>query len=88
MAMFLINVIPITRGILKENLSYFSSEDIPIGSLVEVPLRNKKISALVVDKKNAAEAKAEIKKADFSIKKISEIKYSKFLPQEFIETAK
>lgn len=85
--MYILEVIPISKGISKETFSYFSSFDIPVGSIIKVPLRKRIISALVIDKKNIEESKAEIKSSDYSLKKISSAKYTNLLSKHFIEAS-
>jgi primosomal protein N' (replication factor Y) (superfamily II helicase) len=93
--MKLLSVIPIARGINKENLSYFTSSDVSIGCVVKVPLRKKTIPAIVVKIEDVADVKAEIKNASFETRKIEtrptgssgrEIKSTHFLTPEFIQT--
>ncbi|HZS42951.1 MAG TPA: primosomal protein N' [Candidatus Paceibacterota bacterium] len=85
--MRLIEVIPISKGISYEVLSYFSAEDIPLGSMVEVELRKRKIKGLVVSSRDATEAKGEIRAADFTLKKIEKVEFNFFLSPAFIRTA-
>jgi primosomal protein N' len=85
--MKVIEVIPISKGIARETLSYFSIDDIPLGSIVEVPVRTRKVPALVIAKRSAHEIKGEIKSATFAIKKVTKIKFSHFFLPEFIEAA-
>jgi len=85
--MFIIEVIPISRGITKETLSYFSAERISPGSLVSVPLRKKTVNALVVSARDARDAKSEIRGSDYEMKKIGEFKSEKFLSESFIKSA-
>lgn len=82
--MKVITVSPISKGFLKENLSYWSALDIPVGSVISVPLRNKEIPALVLSIKDASDLKAELKSIPFSLKKITETKYSTFFRKEFL----
>jgi primosomal protein N' len=84
--MKIIEVIPISRGIGKETLSYFTSEDIKAGAIVSVPLRNKTISGLVVGVEDVAEAKSAIKSAPYTIKKIEKLSHHDFFSTEFIES--
>jgi primosomal protein N' len=85
--MYILEVIPISKGISKDTLSYFSSIDIPVGSIVKVPLRKRVIPALVIDKKSIEESKAEIKSSDYSLKKISGTNYTNLLSKQFVEAA-
>jgi len=46
--MFIITIIPISRGIGKDTLTYFTAEKVALGSLVSVPIRGKKSHGLVI----------------------------------------
>ncbi|MFZ2038843.1 MAG: primosomal protein N' [Minisyncoccia bacterium] len=84
--MKLIGIIPISRGIAKEKLSYFSTEDFPIGSIVYVSLRSKNIPGLVVSSQDALEEKSSIKKLSFTIKKVSKKPPVELFLPNFIKT--
>jgi primosomal protein N' len=84
--MYVITVIPISRGIGKENLSYFTAAPVELGSVVEVPLRKKYVSALVIESKDARSMKTEIRKADFSLRKIEKLTSKPFLSEAFMKT--
>ncbi|MDP1729264.1 MAG: hypothetical protein Q8L27_03620, partial [archaeon] len=85
--MKIVTVIPLKRGILKEELTYFSAQKIPIGSIVSVPVRNKKILGLVILIEDVSKIKSNIKNMDFNLKKIIEIKKQSIFKKEFIESA-
>lgn len=86
--MKVIDVIPISRGIGKESLSYFTSEDAQPGAIVRVPLRGKTVAALVIGTENIEEKKAEIKAQSFSIKKAEGLVSKRVFREEFIAMAK
>lgn len=86
--MHIITVIPISRGISKDTLTYFTKQDLPSGSIVSIPLRNKNIHGLVIQSKRAEELKSELKSLSYSIKKIESIKTHTFLSNSFIEATK
>ncbi len=85
--MKLLKVFPITKGVNKDSLSYFTTANILAGSIVKVPLRKKIVPALVVSVEEAISAKAEIKDADFTVRKIDKIKTSHLLTPEFMDSA-
>lgn len=82
--MNIISVIPIARGIFKDELSYFSTKDIPLGAVVTVPIKNKLIKALVTKVAPAADLKTELKSSDFSMKKIAEVTATGLFTSEFL----
>ncbi len=70
--MRLIHVVPLARGVFKEELSYFSSKKIEPGTLVAAPLRGKRAPALVVGSEEAVSAKAYLRSLPYQMKKIEE----------------
>ena len=84
--MKILSVIPLKKSILKGNLTYFSSLDIPVGSIVSIPLRNKKTLGLVVAIEDLSQEKSNVKKMNFNLKKIDEIKGSSVFLKEYFET--
>jgi primosomal protein N' (replication factor Y) len=85
--MKVIEVIPISRGINKEQLSYFTASEVEIGSLITVPLRKRTIPAIVVSLSEVEDIKSEIKNSDFALKKIEKTKSHKLLLKNFIDSA-
>ncbi len=85
--MTIIEVIPIGKGITSDTLSYFTSIDVPLGAIVDIPLRSKTIQGIVVSVRNAEDIKSEIKKASFALKKVEKLKSNEFFSKEFILAA-
>lgn len=86
--MKLVHVIPIAKGIGKETLSYFTKSDIPNGSIVLAPIRNREVFSIVVGEEEVQDVKTKIRTGEFSIKKVSGKSSKKiFLPQ-FINATK
>ncbi len=82
--MFIIEVIPISKSVKVDTLSYFTLKELTIGSIVTVPLRSKNISAIVISIRNAEDIKSEIKSASFSLKKLDKVKSKEFFGKEFM----
>ncbi|HEY9583702.1 MAG TPA: hypothetical protein VJI66_01920 [Candidatus Paceibacterota bacterium] len=81
----IIEVIPISRAVGKESLLYFTSENIPLGAIVDVPLRKKTVQGVVISTRKADEMKSEIKSSGFALKKIEKVKSKQFFTKEFME---
>ncbi len=82
--MYIVTVIPIKKSLQKEYLTYFSSTDIALGSIVSIPVRFKIIDALVVNTENARDLKTDLKTREYQLKKIEKIKGpSPFTPSFF-----
>ena len=79
-------VIPLKRGIQKEELSYFTGQHVTPGIIVRVPVRRSTVNALVVDVKSVEAEKNNIKNADFNLKKITEILGPSPLRNELFDT--
>lgn len=84
--MKILSVLPLKKGVLKGNLSYFSALDIKEGHIVEIPIKNKKNLALVISAEELKETKGDVKKMDFNLRKISENKGESIFLKEFLET--
>lgn len=85
--MHILTVIPISRGISKDTLTYFTNKDVAIGSIVSIPIRSKKGFGLVIKTESASNLKSELKTLSYSIKKIENITARGFLLDSFIQSA-
>lgn len=85
--MFVIDVIPINKGVFSDKLSYFSSAEVADGSLVRVQLRGKLTEGLVVGHTAVADVKSQLKSEGFALKKISKIVSAQFLSPVFLQAA-
>ena len=65
----LIEVIPIAKS-GRDNLSYFSLEKLKVGQIIRVPLRRSEVPAVITSVKSVGEAKANLRTASYSLKKI------------------
>ena len=86
--MRIIEVSPMAKGISRETLTYFTAEDILPGAIVEVPVRNRTVTAFVLSSRDAHHLKSEIKSASFTLKKLGKLKSSHFFLPSFIECAR
>lgn len=83
--MFIATVIPLSKNIQKENLTYFTAKEIPLGSIVSVPVRSKMVDALVIELDNVSNLKGGVKDADYQLKKIDTVKGMAPFRQSFFE---
>lgn len=86
--MFIVKVIPFSRSFRKEELSYFSIKEIPVGSIVTIELRKKEIQGLVVASKKGKDLKSEIKSSAFKLKKIKGSAKNILIRKELVRSAK
>lgn len=81
--MYVIDVIPFSKGVPPGALSYRSAKQLLPGALVSVPLRKKRVRGIVVSVAEVRDAKAELKRASFSLS--GDLKELGTLPSELIE---
>ncbi|MEX0916769.1 MAG: hypothetical protein WDZ44_01560, partial [Candidatus Spechtbacterales bacterium] len=70
--MYVYSVIPLTKipRPQPQIVSYFSAENLARGALVLVPLGRRVVSAIVVEKLDARDAKQTIRNSPYTLKKI------------------
>lgn len=86
-----VEVIPISRGMTKPALSYFTTRVLSVGDFIKVPVRHSSLPAVVIRVHNASSAKGDLKQSSFSLKKISEQNNANAqvsLPETLMEAAK
>lgn len=86
--MHLVEVMPITRSVLKDSLSYFSSKALPEGSFVYVTVRKSQIPAIVIASRPVEHAKSEIKQLPYTLKKLDSEDARTLFSKAFIESAR
>ncbi len=86
--MRVITVIPIAKGIFRQELSYFTSKNVSPGMLVSIPVRKKTAPALVIASQEIKKIKSGLKRADFSLKSIKDTGAKNFLRPEFLEACR
>ncbi|MDD5760601.1 MAG: hypothetical protein PHF45_00870 [Candidatus Pacebacteria bacterium] len=73
--MFILDVAPLTHIPMGQPqiFSYFSKTDLKRGCLVEIPLNQRKIMAVVLKSENISLRKVSLKKADFVLKPVNKV---------------
>lgn len=84
--MQILHVIPIARSLETEVLSYFSVKKVTHGTMVTVPLRKKKIRAIVVNSFSVTDLKSQVKGAGYQLRNISEIHDIQVFSPAFLKT--
>ena len=77
--MYLLKVIPIATKLPEKYFSYFSLAKITSGSLVEIKIKNRKISGIIVEVKDVRSEKINLKGENFSLKKIERVIKENFI---------
>lgn len=71
--MYIATVIPIARGVPFDVLTYYCSELLASGTLVQIPLGKQHVYGFVSETTPLSEAKTFVKQAAFSLKKIKNV---------------
>ena len=85
--MFIVEVVPLMRGNTADALSYYCAEPLPIGALVTIPVRKREVQGLVIDLKPVSAAKAALRAATFSLRKLQSQKDVPVLPEAVLKAA-
>ena len=83
--MRIVTVIPFSRNIHKDSLTYFTAKDIAVGAIVSVPVRKKLVDAFVIETRDVLASKSDVKLAAFNLKKVEKVKGPSFLRPEFFK---
>ncbi len=84
--MRIVSVVPLKKGILKGDLTYFTGLDVAVGDIVYVPLRGEKTLALVTSIEDLKESKSDVKGMNFNLKKVTAGLGPSLFRKEFLET--
>jgi primosomal protein N' len=87
MAMKILSVIPILRGVAPDILSYYTGLQVQEGALIEVPIRKRHAPALVVRVEDVKESTSDIRRAAYALKKAKRVLSPHALPQAVLATA-
>lgn len=71
--MYVATIIPIARGIPFDTLTYYSGAALAAGTLVSIPFGKQLIVGIVIESVPLTEAKALVKSAAFSLKKVKQV---------------
>ena len=82
--MYIVAVIPISRGSSIDELSYFSALEYPAGSFVSVPIRGKERTALVLSSEKVHNVKAALRTNGYVLRKIPRQKSRQLVTPEYI----
>ncbi len=85
--MYVIEVIPMRRGMHHGALSYFSKTPYPRGTLLEIPLRKQQTQGVVLSCEGVSAAKTALRSATFSLRKLPVQDHIYTLPESLITTA-
>jgi primosomal protein N' (replication factor Y) len=84
--MKILTVMPFKKGVLKEEFTYFSAKEVENGSIVSIPMRNKKELGIVISSEDASDLKINIKELSYNLKKIEEVKEKSIFKKELLES--
>src|SRR3989344_1003262 len=85
--MFIVRIIPLQKGGHLGELTYFSRTPYEPGTFLQVPVRNRMISAMVIETSPAPALKSALRNMTFSLKKLPEQEHAPQLSPATIITA-
>ncbi len=85
--MFIVEVSPLLKGANLESLSYYSAIPYEPGTLLKIPVRNKEATGLVLSCKPVSAARAAVRAATFSLRKLPEQVSGSGLSTNLVATA-
>lgn len=85
--MYIAEILPFTKNLYKEHLSYFTAKEVAPGALVYIDVRKKTVPGIVLKCESATENKSDVRSKDFALKKIRKISPTSPLQQEFCTVA-
>ncbi len=86
--MYVIEVIPLTRGNQIASLTYYSKITFEIGSIIQISIRKQTVRGLVINVEPVSSAKTTLRAATFTLRKLPEQEVVKPLPPVLLETAR
>lgn len=85
--MYVTEITPLIKNAPKEPLSYYTSQELPAGSIVWLPVRKKIVSALVLSQTAAPLSKLTLKAASFNLRRLPQQENPSILPQAVLKLA-
>jgi primosomal protein N' len=82
--MKIVTVIPLKKSVWRDNLSYFTAQDAPLGSLATVPVRGQQVLSLIIDSREVSDLKSELKTVDWQMRKVTKIKKVNYFDSKFM----
>lgn len=84
--MKILTVIPIAKGIPRDELSYFSAKNVPLGTVITAPFGKRTIKGVVIDQHEVRELKSSIKASNFALRNITEV-HDQLIPEGLFAAA-
>lgn len=84
--MYILKIIPIAEGLPEKYFSYFSKEEVGLGDLVEIKIKNRKIFGIVKDVTDLKEEKINIKNHKFILRKIERAISKNLIKKELLKS--
>lgn len=79
-------IIPLSRSLPQDHLSYFSTKQIALGDIVAIPIRKRTYKGIVVHIEDAHRQKANLKDSKYGLRAIEEVLGPSPFSQEFFQT--
>jgi primosomal protein N' (replication factor Y) len=83
--MKIITVIPLKKGLVRSDLTYFTGLNVSLGNVVSVPIRSKLTLALVTSAVELKDAKSSVRGMNFNLRKVAENKGESVFQTQVLE---
>ena len=87
MRMKILTILPIAKGIPRDELSYFSAKEVRLGTFVTVPFGKRTIQGIVIDANEVRDLKSSIKTSDFALRNVTTVHTDRELPSGMFQAA-
>lgn len=85
--MKILTVIPIAKGIPRDELSYFSAKPVSLGTLITAPFGKRTIKGVVVNNEEVRDLKGSIKQSNFALRNITTVHSDTILAHSIFSAA-
>lgn len=69
----ILTIIPLSKSLPKDHLTYFSTKEVSLGDIVEIPIQKRTYKGLVIKIDDAQKNKADLKDSSFQLKAVSKV---------------
>lgn len=84
----ILTVIPLSRSLPQDHLSYFSTKQVSLGDIVTIPIRKRTYKGIVIHIADAQKQKANLKDSKYGLRAIEEVLGPSPFAKEFFRTGK
>jgi len=84
----ILTVVPLSRSLPQDHLSYFSTKKVELGDIVSIPIRKQIYKGIVIHITDAKNQKAQLKDSKYGLRAIKDVVGPSPFSQEYFQSAK